>query len=186
MLHLFMIPIEILTHYGYTALFIWSIMEGEIGLMLSGWLSSRGEVFTVEGAILTAILGAMIGDISLFIFGKLFQKRAKSWLDKERGRAEKFSKWFQRWGAWVIIFERFIYGTHILALLTIGVSGYSFLKFLIFDIFGIILWAITFVYIGYYWGESAIDFILFIQKNLLVFISIVVVVIFIFIIRREK
>ncbi len=154
--------------------------------MLSGWLSSRGEVFTVEGAILTAIAGALIGDASLFLFGKLFEKRAKRWLAKERGREEKFSRWFNRWGAWVIIFERFIYGTHIPALLTIGVSGYSFLKFLIFDIIGIIFWSVTFVYIGYYWGESAIDFMLFIQKNLLVFISIVAVIIFIFIMKRVK
>ena len=186
MLHLFMIPIEILVHYGYVALFLWSIMEGEIGLMLSGWLSSRGEVFTVEGTILVAIAGALIGDTSLFLFGKLFEKRAKRWLAKERGREEKFSRWFNRWGAWVIVFERFIYGTHIPALLTIGVSGYSFLKFLIFDIIGIILWAVTFVYIGYYWGESAIDFMIFIQKNLLVFVSIVAVIIFILVMKRVK
>ena len=184
MLHLFMLPINILTHYGYTALFVWSIMEGEIGLMLSGWLSYRGEVFTMQGAILTAIAGAIIGDISLFLFGRVFEKEAKRWLSKEQGREERFTKWFRKWGAFVIIFERFIYGTHIPALLTIGLSGYSFLKFLIYDITGIVLWAVTFVSIGYYWGESAIDFMLFVQKNLLVAISLIGVFIFIFILKK--
>jgi membrane protein DedA with SNARE-associated domain len=45
-------------------------------------------------------------------------------------------------------------------------SGYAFAKFLLFDIVGIVLWAFTFVSIGYYFGHNAIDLILFIQKNL--------------------
>ena len=184
MLHLFIIPIKLLTHYGYVALFVWSIMEGEIGLMLSGWLASKGEVFTIDKVILTAIAGAIIGDISLFLFGKLFEKKTKKWLSKEQDREKKFTEWFKKWGALLIIFERFIYGTHIPAILTIGLSGFNFIKFLIFDIVGIVLWAVTFIYIGYYWGESAIDFMLFIQKNILVFISLIAIVIFIFIIKE--
>lgn len=165
-LQLFALPVHWLEHEGYLALFIWSITEGEIGLMLTGWLISIHKVFTFEHAYLVAISGAFIGDNAVFLFGRLFEKRALRWLARKPGRKEKFIAWFRRWGAWLIVFERFIYGTHIPALLTIGMSGYSYWKFLVFDILGILLWAATFLSIGYYFGQSAIDLILLIQKNI--------------------
>lgn len=71
-----------------------------------------------------------------------------------------------------IVFERFIYSTHIPALLTIGMSGYSFWKFLISDLVGIVLWAFVFVSIGYHFGHSAIAMALFVQKNLVLVVFI--------------
>ncbi len=44
----------------------------------------------------------------------------------------------------------------------------SQIKFLFFDLLGIVLWAFTFVSIGFYFGHSAIDVILFAQKNIFV------------------
>ena len=61
LLQLFSLPVFVLMKYGYLALFIWSVLEGEIGLMLTGWLVSRGEVFTFEGAFAVAVAGAFLG-----------------------------------------------------------------------------------------------------------------------------
>ncbi|WP_201353443.1 DedA family protein [Hydrogenimonas urashimensis] len=168
MLQLFAFPIHLLLNHGYTALFIWSITEGEIGLMLAGWLASEHKVFTYSHIIPVAIAGAVIGDLSLFLFGRIFEKRALAWLEKSPGRKAKAQSWLRRWGSAVIVFERFVYGTHIPALLTIGMSGYPFLKFLFFDIIGIVMWAFAFVSIGYYFGDTAINLILLVQKNVMV------------------
>ena len=173
MLTLFSYPIHLLLQYGYQALFIWSITEGEIGLMLAGWLASEGKVFTYTGIIETAIAGAIIGDFVIFVTGRLSGRRVKKWLSRYHDKEVWIREWFRKWGALVIVFERFVYGTHIPALLTIGISGYAFVKFLFFDIIGVILWAFTFTSIGYYFGESAIDMILFAQKNILVILFII-------------
>lgn len=165
-LQLFTYPVHLLLSHGYTALFLWSFTEGEIGLMLAGWLASEHKVFSYEHVIAVAIGGAFIGDMSVFLFGRLFEKKALAWLERKTGRKEKVTHWLKRWGAAVIVFERFVYGTHIPVLLTIGMSGYSFWKFLIFDVIGIVLWAFAFVSIGYYFGQSAINLILLIQKNI--------------------
>ncbi len=175
MLEIFMFPVQLLLHYGYTALFIWSLFEGEIGLMLAGWLISQGKVFTYEHAIIVAISGAIIGDFTVFTIGKLLGKKARRWLCKRyREKQRSIEKWFKKWGAWVVVLERFIYGTHIPALLTVGMSGFGFFKFLFFDIIGVVLWAFTFVTIGYYFGQDAIQIILFVQKNILLVLFLVV------------
>jgi len=185
-LQLFSIPVYVLVKYGYLALFLWSILEGEIGLMLTGWLASTHQVFSFEKAFLVAIAGAFIGDTSLFLFGRLFERRALAWLERSRWEKERVLDWFRRWGSSLIVFERFIYGTHIPALLTIGMSGYPFWKFLLFDILGILLWAFTFLSIGYHFGQQAIDLILFAQKNLVLVLFVLGIFFLLFLSRKEE
>lgn len=167
-LQLFAFPVHLLLTHGYGALFVWSILEGEIGLMLAGWLASEHRLFTYENVVAVAMAGAVIGDLLVFTTGRLFEKKALAWLDAHPDRKKKAMAWLKKWGPFVIVFERFVYGTHVPVLLTIGMSGYGFLKFLFFDIVGIVLWAFTFVSIGYFFGDTAIQLILFVQKNVFV------------------
>ena len=182
----FSYPVHLLLAHGYVALFIWSVLEGEIGLMLAGWLASEHLVFSYEKVILVAIAGAFLGDMFTFTFGRVFEKRALAWLQHHPKQYKRVKMWLKRWGAIVIIFERFIYGTHIPVLLSLGMSGYSFWKFLLFDIIGIVLWAVTFVSIGYYFGRSAIDIILLVQKNIFVVLFFLILFLTIFYTKQEK
>jgi membrane protein DedA with SNARE-associated domain len=166
--NIFSYPVHLLLMHGYAALFVWSVLEGEIGLMLAGWLASEHRVFTYSDVIMVAMAGAVLGDLLVFMAGRLFEKRALAWLDAHPDKKRMALAWLRKWGPFVIVFERFVYGTHIPVLLTIGMSGYRFAKFLFFDILGIVLWAFTFVSIGYFFGHNAIDLILFAQKNLFV------------------
>ncbi len=152
--------------YGYGALFVWSVLEGEIGLMLAGWMASEHLVFSYQKIILVAAIGALLGDIATFSFGRLFKNKARFWLEKHPDKKAQVRRFIDKYGEFVIVFERFVYGTHIPVLLTFGMSGYPLLKFLLFDLIGIILWAITFVSIGYYFGKEAVSIILIIQKNI--------------------
>ncbi len=171
MLELFTFPVKLLLSHGYLALFVWSIFEGEIGLMLAGWLASEGKVFTYVHTLEVAIAGAIIGDLLLYLIGRLFAQSMERWLEERyRKKKHEVERWIQRWGSWVVVFERFIYGTHIPALITVGISGFGFFKFLIFDLVGIVLWAFTFVTIGFHFGHSAIHYILLAQKNVLLIV----------------
>ena len=179
--NLFSYPVHLLLTHGYAALFMWSVLEGEIGLMLAGWLASEHRVFTYSDVVTVAMAGAAIGDLLVFLSGRLFEKRALAWLNAHPDKKRTAMGWLKKWGPFVIVFERFIYGTHIPVLLTIGMSGYSFLKFLFFDLVGIVLWAFTFVSIGFYFGHGAIDLILFAQKNVFVvlfFVSLFALILF--------
>ena len=164
--------ISLLKDVGYPFLFIWSVLEGEIGLMLAGWLSTE-EVFEVKKVILIAISGAMIGDLIVFMLGRFYQVKANEWLNKNKDKKDKINLWISKYGVFLIIFERFIYGTHIPVLLTFGVSGYKFKKWIIFDFIGVVAWACTFVSIGYFFGNDVVENILFFQKQVLVLVLII-------------
>jgi len=152
--------------YGYPFLFIWSLFEGEFGLMFAGLLVKKG-VFEYKEVLLIAISGAILGDLITFFSAKFIKRKFDN---------ENISKWFKKYGGLVIVFERFIYGTHIPTLIFVSLSGYKFYKFLIFDIIGVVLWAFCFVSIGYIFGERAVDLVIFIQQHIFIFIILVAMI----------
>ncbi|BCD61970.1 lipoprotein B [Nitratiruptor sp. YY08-26] len=184
-LKFFSYPISLLLAHGYIALFIWSILEGEIGLMLAGWLAHQGKVFTFEKIIIIASIGALIGDTFTFSVGRFFRKRALAWLNTHPQKKDIAQKLIKNYGSFVIIFERFIYGTHIPVMLTLGMSGYSYVKFYIYEIIGVFLWAVTFTSIGFYLGDTAIQIVVLLQKKLLALLVFILFVLWIFKLQKE-
>lgn len=156
-------------HFSYGILFLWSILEGEIGLALAGFLAHEGSL-RYEYIVIIAVCGALLGDVALFLTGYFFKNRVETWLHNYERKVQRIWQWFERYGVWVIIFERFIYGTHIPALLVIGMSGLRFGKFLFFDILGVIFWAVSFTALGYFFGQDAIDLLSFFQRHLSIII----------------
>ena len=169
-----MITHYLIEHFSYWILFVWSLFEGEVGLTLGGYLSKESDLIFSK-VIIIAIIGAFISDITVFLIGKYSNAKVEKWLGNYKNRLQLIKSWFKKNVIWLILFERFIYGTHIPSLLFIGMSGYSFWKFLIFDIIGIIMWAFTFTTLGYYFGEKVIDVIMLLQQHL----SIVFIMLFI-------
>ncbi len=180
-----MIATFLIEHFSYAILFIWSILEGEIGLSLGGFLSKDGG-FVFYQVIAIAVSGALIGDISIFLIGRYSDNKVKVWLSKYQARLEIIKKWFKKNVILLILFERFIYGTHIPSLLFIGMSGYSFVKFLLLDIVGVTLWAFVFTSLGYYFGESVINIIMVLQRHLSLLFLILFVIVILFLNRRTS
>jgi membrane protein DedA with SNARE-associated domain len=65
--------INLLKEYGYIILFVWSIMEGETGLVMAGVLSHTGDMNVVT-SIIVAALGGFVGDQIYFYLGKINKK----------------------------------------------------------------------------------------------------------------
>ncbi|MEJ2467933.1 MAG: DedA family protein, partial [Campylobacterales bacterium] len=53
--------LELLQEYGYVILFVWSILEGEMGLLMAGIMSHTGHM-NLPLAIFIAGLGGFAGD----------------------------------------------------------------------------------------------------------------------------
>ena len=172
--------INLLKEIGYPFLFLWSIFEGEIGLILAGWLSSE-NIFEFQKVIFISLSGAMMGDIVVFSIGRFYSTRAKTLIDENK--KIKIQKWIKKYGVFLLVFERFIYGTHIPVLLTFGFSKYDIKKWIIFDFIGVVLWALTFTFIGYFFGKNVIETILFFQKQILI---VILVMIFIYWYNNKK
>jgi len=172
-------------HFSYKILFVWSFLEGEIGLALAGFMVRQGH-FQIEYVIPIAIGGAFLGDLTLFLTGKLFKTRVEALLQSHRKKVTRVEEWFRLYGSWIIVFERFIYGTHIPALLTLGVSGYSFIKFLFLDLIGVTLWAISFTTLGYLFGQTVIDILTLIQRHLTIVLLAALFFYLIYLLQKEE
>ncbi len=155
----------LIAHFSYTILFFWSFLEGEIGLALAGFMIEKGK-FDFPTVFIITFSGAMIGDLLLFTTGRLFKKKTETLLHRYDKKLQRVEKWFRRFGSWIVVFERFIYGTHIPSLLMLGVSGFSFWKFFLLEIIGVALWSVTFTSLGYYFGQTVIDLLTFTQRHL--------------------
>ena len=157
----------LIAHFSYYVLFFWSILEGEIGLTLGGFLSHEGSLEYIKVFVI-AFSGAFIGDMIIFSIGYFSKSKAEMLLSRYQDKVKNIESWFKKYGALVIVFERFLYATHIPSLLIIGASGIHFFKFLLFDILGIFLWSATFTSIGYFFGRDALELLSFVQHHMYV------------------
>ena len=145
--------VELLKEYGYIILFVWSIFEGETGLVMAGVLSHTGDM-NLWAAIAVASLGGFIGDQIYFYLGRLNKKWV---LEEFKAHRRKFAKarlLLRKYGGWIIFIQRFIYGMRTIIPMTIGLSGYDPKKFAIINFFSAIVWASLTIIPSYYFGEE--------------------------------
>src|SRR6478672_5747944 len=64
-----MAPADLLTQYGYLALFIGCLLEGETLLVLAG-VAAHGGYLWLPTVVAVAFIGGTLGDQILFYFGR--------------------------------------------------------------------------------------------------------------------
>ncbi|NPA87898.1 DedA family protein [Caminibacter pacificus] len=156
--------INLLKEYGYIILFIWSIMEGETGLVMAGILSHTGDM-NLWVAIVVAALGGFIGDQIYYYLGRF----NKNWVLKElNAHRRKFAKarlLLRKYGGWVIFIQRFIYGMRTIIPMTIGVLGYDPKKYAIINFISAFVWASVTIIPSYIFGEQLLEFLKWLKQH---------------------
>jgi len=145
--------INLLKEYGYIILFIWSIFEGESGLVMAGVLSHTGDMNVVT-SIIVAALGGFMGDQIYFYLGKINKKWVLKELEVHRRKFAKARFLLRKYGGWVIFIQRFLYGMRTIIPIAIGISGYDPKKYAIINFFSALIWASLTIIPAYYFGEA--------------------------------
>lgn len=149
----------IIQTYGYIALFIGAIVEGETVVLIAGFLAHRGYL-QLPWVMIIAFSGAFIGDQFFFHLGR---KGGTAFLDRKprwKKRIRKVRHYLERFQTPVIVGFRFFYGMRTVTPLVIGLSGYSVPRFLLLNAIGALLWAIIVGVVGYAFG-NVIESLLF-------------------------
>ena len=156
--------VELLKKYGYIILFVWSIFEGETGLVMAGVLAHQGYM-NLALAIIVAALGGFIGDQIYFYLGRL----NKDWVLKEfKAHRRKFAKarlLLKKYGGWIIFVQRFIYGMRTIIPMTIGLSGYDPKKFAIINLISAFVWASLTIIPSYYFGDKILEILQWLKHH---------------------
>ncbi|HEY8857468.1 MAG TPA: DedA family protein [Rugosibacter sp.] len=137
--------------YGYLAIFIGTLLEGETILIAAGFAAYRG-LLSLPIVILVAIAGATLGDQLAFLLGRwkgeALIARFPS-LAKQKSRIHAF---LERHDFWLILIVRFLYGLRIAGPVILGSSQVPLLRFTALNLIGAFMWAMLISGAGYTLG----------------------------------
>lgn len=144
--------------YGYAVLFLWSILEGESGLVMAGLFAHTGDMQLLT-AIVTAGLGGFFGDQIYFYIGR-FNKNYAYRAFKNQRRKLALARFLLKKHGWPIIFlQRYIYGMRTIIPLSIGLTGYSAKMFALINFFSALCWSSLIIVPVWYFGTEILSLI---------------------------
>ncbi len=142
----------LLANYGYLAIFIGCLLEGETILILGG-MAAHQHVLDLLPVIGYASLAGMLGDQALFWTGRYFGARLLPRLHKQQASIERVTQLINQHPTVSIFSVRFLYGMRLVGPMVIGACKVSPLKFACINLFGAVVWATLFASAGYWAGE---------------------------------
>ncbi|GAA0487570.1 MULTISPECIES: DedA family protein [Tatumella] len=143
---------SLISHYGYLALLIGCMAEGETFVLLGGIAANKG-LLHFAGVVAAAMAGGIIGDQLLYWLGRRYGSRLLAKFSNHQDKVTRASQLIHRYPSLFVIGVRFMYGFRIIGPIIIGSSQLSPRRFLIFNIIGAFIWALLFVSLGYFAGK---------------------------------
>ena len=158
--------IEWLKEYGYVILFVWSLMEGETGLVMAGVMVHTGDMklFT---AIAVATLGGFAGDQLYFYIGRYNRNYIHKKLKNQRRKFALATLLLRKYGWFIIFIQRYMYGLRTIIPMSIGTTKYSARDFAIINFISAIIWASLTIVLAYIFGQEILKVIHFAKEHIL-------------------
>ena len=139
--------------YGYIILFIWSMLEGESGLIMAGLLSHTGDM-NIFMAIFVAGLRGFAGDQVYFYIGRFNKKYVYRKLKGQRRKLALAHLLLKKYG-WPIIFaQRYMYGLRTVIPMSIGLTRYDAKTFALINLISAWCWGALTIVPAWYFGQE--------------------------------
>ncbi len=159
------IAIEFFVGHAYAILFVWVLVE-QLGLpvpsipvlLTAGTLSATHRV-SASSAVLAVLTACLIADSTWFTLGRAFGSRVVRLLCKLSMEATtcvaRTEGYFMRRGPETLLFAKFVPGLSTVAAPIAGQTGMSYSRFLLYDLSGSVLWSLSYLYAGRFFGDVA-------------------------------
>jgi membrane protein DedA with SNARE-associated domain len=184
-------------HYGYAAIFS-LLVFGIVGLPIpdESLLTFAGYLVYKKNLALfptyaTASLGSMCGITISYILGRslglfvMHQYCRIFHIGPEK--IDKVHAWFDRFGTWTLLIGYFIPGVRHFTAVVAGTSNLRPRLFSIFAYSGALIWAATFIGLGFFFGEQWSQVLHHIHRHIAIFaLSALAVISFCFVLRFRK
>jgi len=183
----------------YTGLFLGCYIEnvfspfpGDSVVVLGAYLVGTGTL-RFDMVFISTTVGSMFGFGTIFAFGRF---AAEKWISTGRlklvnsKRYRLTEKWFEKYGYWIIVANRFLSGIRSVISLFAGISNLSTIKVLLYALVSTIIWHSILIFAGLKLGENWEQVETYIKKyNVILFSVLGLIVLFIIIrwfIKRKK
>lgn len=163
------IILSIMGKYGYIGVFLLIMIENvfppipsEVILLFGGFMTTYTKL-NIFGMIVASTLGSLFGAIILYYIGKIFNKdRLKKLISGKLGKIlrlkvsdiDNADSWFDNKGNKAVFFCRFIPLVRSLISIPAGMSEMPMVKFLLYTLFGSLIWNTVLVIVGSVVGEN--------------------------------
>jgi membrane protein DedA with SNARE-associated domain len=156
--------VSLIREWGYPILFIWSVAEGEIGLVMGGLLCHTGDMNVVL-AIIVAGLGGFVGDQLYFYLGRYNRKYTLEFFREHRRKVALAHLLLRKYG-WPIIFvQRYMYGLRTVLPMAIGTTKYDNKKFALINFISAIVWACVTIIPTYIYGDMILGILKYMKAH---------------------
>ncbi len=144
---------NLITDFGYPALFLGSFLEGESFLIAAGFLAKRGYL-NLNLIIIVAMAGAYLGDVALYLIGRQNGEKVISKFPQIGIYYPKAKKLFDKYGMWAIFITRYLYGLRFASAAFFGLMKMRVRSFLLLAFISCLVWSILIGNLGYVFGAS--------------------------------
>ncbi|GAA4400850.1 DedA family protein [Nibrella viscosa] len=141
-----------LQQYGYVAVLIGSVLEGETALLSAAVAANQGYL-SLPFVIGAAFVGSTLTSFTYFWLGRSAGQR---WLAKRPSllkRAERVHRLIERNPTGILLVYHFMYGLRALIPVVYGMSKVSSTRYLLLATVSTMLWAVGIGLAGYHFGE---------------------------------
>ncbi len=147
-------------HYGYLAVFLGTLGEGEGILLIAAAFAAAGMLEPWK-VISIAALGAFIGHLLFFALGRwrgvqIIQTIPLLRKHYPKGQ-ELMDRYLDRYGHWSIFLFQYLYGTRLIAAILFGVSSMNFGRFCFWQSLNCISWSLIIYAAGHFLGLAAMS-----------------------------
>jgi membrane protein DedA with SNARE-associated domain len=156
--------IHLLKTYGYIILFIWSITEGETGLIMAGILSHTGDM-NLFLAIFIAGLGGFVGDQIYFYIGRFNKSYVHRKFKGQRRKVALAHILLKKYGWPIIFLQRYMYGMRTIIPISIGLTRYSAKTFALINLISAWCWATVTIVSAWYFGKQILQMIVWAKNH---------------------
>lgn len=139
--------------WGYLAVFLGAIVEGETVILTASALSALGHLNLYKVMAITFCTTVVV-DQGLFLVGRRFGPNFFDRFPKFRSRADRAFTLLHRFDRWFILTFRFIYGIRVISPIVIGVAGIEHKRFAPLNILSALIWTTVSCYSGYALGDA--------------------------------
>ena len=153
-----------LREYGYVILFLWSIVEGEMGLIMGGIMSHTGDMQYFM-TVFVAGLGGFTGDQIYFYVGRFNKGFIQRKLHKQRRKFAIAHLLLKKYGWPIIFMQRYMYGLRTVIPMSIGITKYSAKKFALINLISAWVWAAITVTPAYFYGAEILNLLAYAKEH---------------------
>jgi len=144
---------DLIQQYGYLAVLIGTVLEGETVLLMAGYAAHRGYM-DLGLVIVVGTFGGFVGDQFFFMLGRARGRQLLVRFPAIQAQSTRVQRLVDRYHTWLIVGVRFMYGLRVAGPMLLGMSELSHVRFAVFNALGALLWAALIGGAGYAFGEA--------------------------------